>query len=811
MIGAAGLLAAALLGPAAEDPGERRLLDALRERGLEQLSGALVRKRLEDPGLTAAARAEMAFDLAAAAGELGNRQLDAAARRAAWRQADQLLQPFLANGPEDEVARYEFRLRWGVLIRERGRVARELGKALPADAELAADAAANAETAARALGQLAKTLKQRLEQIVGGKNERFVRLGALSLRADLEAGTAWALFVAARTDPAERATAAIELDNLLGPYAREYSPDPGTLEAFLQLADAYRVLGRFAEARKKLAVFDDHPEAPADRKLRAGLLMARTDLDAGDVAAALRRLDLPADKHPKPSAEWRCLLFEALLRSPAGAGGRDRQEEAMALLDLVERTESKYWQLRCENVLKEHGSPAAIGANPTALRRLARLRRDAKDWSEAFAQYDRASARAEAAGQPELAGRIALEAAEAAEAQGNPAEAGRRRLAAAAWLAGTPLQTDAWLRGAEALLRGAGKDPAARTAAAKALDAALADKNLPDARRHEAAWIRGNLAERSNDTAAALRSYAAIPPGHPRYAAASDAWATLSFNAWCADGGTPAPAHLLPAALAECVERAERLAGDAAPTAARARAVLQWLRCRLLARGDPGRIAEALRLAASEVLPNPALPASLRTGVDRQCLDWQLTLGDAAAARAAAAAWATRDAAGAVAFLLTRSPLEPDLAAPVRAARAAAAAAGADAPAGTELRLERRLLRAEAAAAGNRGAEARRLLKELRDEAPRDLRVAAALARVKEQAGDLAGAQADWDLMSRGLRRGTAAWLDAVAENARLLLRLNRKAEAKKLVDFAVQGYGTAGRPETRARLAALAQELAAP
>lgn len=74
--------------------------------------------------------------------------------------------------------------------------------------------------------------------------------------------------------------------------------DQARLCATLQLADEHMAAGRFERAREDLAPFQDLPDA------RLSLTLARVDVEQGEYAAALRRLDGPG--FSASSATRRC-------------------------------------------------------------------------------------------------------------------------------------------------------------------------------------------------------------------------------------------------------------------------------------------------------------------------------------------------------------------------------------------------------------------------------------------------------------------------------------------------------------------------
>jgi hypothetical protein len=235
---------------------------------------------------------------------------------------------------------------------------------------------------------------------------------------------------------------------------------------------------------------------------------------------------------------------------------------------------------------------------------------------------------------------------------------------------------------------------------------------------------------------------------------------------------------------------------------------------RLFAEYQPERLGEAIRLTESIVVAEPTFPHA-RNRVWHMLLAWHLRLGDAKGAATAMERGFANDPAGLVKELLRLSPLEEGVSETEKGARAAAAQHAVDLwlgktdPLPDQLRVSFKLLGGEVLAARKSYSDSVRQLRQLREEAPRDPRVTAALGRVLFLAGEYRDSLEEWNRLVIGLpKKGSEDCLVAVVEACRCSLELGARAGAERLLKIVETSHSGKGSEAVRRRLADLKKRV---
>jgi hypothetical protein len=794
--------------------GDEILLKELRARGLTELTEAHSRRRLSNPKLDPAAREAAAIELAAATSRRASTETDATARRAGWKEADSILEPWLRAAEGNEPEKFEFRLRHALLIRDRAETAVDLLKAVPNDKDLAEDARDQARQAADLLTKLADEVRRRMNQSVGGDPKKFDRLANLDIRVDFHAGIAWMIAATATPAGAAKTSAAEEADKRLRTYTRTFSILALNMESILALGKLYKEMERYDEGLQVLSVFEVHPEAPAPYPQRAELLAAQIMLAQNKPAAALAKLNVPENKRVPNSGEWEVTLFEAMLRGSRTDIGapKERRDEAINLLASLEKKFGGYWKVRGEQVLAKFGDPSVIGDDAGLLARVASLRRERKEFAAAIDMFDRAAELERASGATEKAARVAVSAAATVLEKGDAAGAAQRFQKIAEELGPAPLAADAYLGAARALYPASqAGDAKARVAYRAVLDQLLALPKPEPAIKNEAAWLRARLADAEKDVPAAVRYYREIPADHARAAAALGALASAYYEMLLGEKGKFAGERTVAAAVEDLESRLKAIT-DVAPEAAKNRAIAAWVLARMIAEHQPERLSEAVRLAETTVIVEPSFPKP-QNRVWELLLAWKLRLGDGKGAAATAAQGFSTDPNRLANTLLSLSPLEDGISVPEAAARTEAGEAAvamwlAKDQLPDRTRTSFKLLSGQVLAAKKDYADAVRLLRQLREESPRDPRIARVLGAVLFRAGEYRESLQEWNNLVVGLQQGREEWLAAVVEACRCHLELGDRAAATNLLKIVETNHRGKGSEGVRAKLAEIKKRV---
>jgi tetratricopeptide (TPR) repeat protein len=798
------------------DVGDEQLQQELRARGLNQLLEAMARQRLEDRSLSPSQRADAAFDLASSISRRANRALSRETRKQGWDEADTVLKPYLQAAIAQDPSTFEFRFQCIMMLGERAETLNELTKVLPNDTPLAEDAKFWARKSAESLGQLNAEVRRRHNQTVGGKPEITTALADLDNRSAVQAGLAYLTIVLAEPEGAERSEAALEAEKRLKEYSKDFFAHPLKMNAVLGLGRLYRALGRTEEALQTVAVFDVHPEVPPQFRARAQLLTSQLLLELNRTSEALQRLNVPQERR-LPGGEWSLALFEALLRAsqPDIRGPELRRDEALTLLDNLEKNHGTYWKIRGEQVLAKYGNPAVMGDNPALLRYVADLRRQRKEWDAAIALYDRAAALEQKSGATEKAMRLWLSAAATVSDKGDKDQAVERFFKVAELDRTVPVAADAFLGAAGAIFPKYQKgDATAQQQYRRALESALSIPSIQPHSRGEVLWLRGRLNETEKRVDDAWNDYRQISPDHPRFAAAFGALAVLLHDSLIAGNSPEIGEPIIERAIADLEQRLPQLkAQDAEAT--RSRVLGRWVLANLLAERKSERIAEAIKLVQEGVLAEPA-GAFLQRDAFRKLIRWHLRNGDAPAALLLIQKlYSVNDTVPLLRELSQYSPLDDDLSDKEIKSRAEVLDAISSQMLSQNDRLDERsrrqlnLLLGLAYSAKGDHFSAHRILRQLRQEFPRDPAIAQAFAQSLFRSGDYRESAREWNaLYASGPRIGKEAWLNIAVHYCRCLIKLDEKDRVRSILDHIQKNHRGAGSSMVQAKLAQLRQQV---
>jgi lipopolysaccharide biosynthesis regulator YciM len=164
-------------------------------------------------------------------------------------------------------------------------------------------------------------------------------------------------------------------------------------------------------------------------------------------------------------------------------------------------------------------------------------------------------------------------------------------------------------------------------------------------------------------------------------------------------------------------------------------------------------------------------------------------------------------------LLLTLSPIEEGISPAEAAARAETAQVAVDTWLSKDqlpdrTRVSFKLLSGQVAAAKKDYAQAVRILRQLREESPRDPRIARVLAAVLFLAGEYRESLQEWNSLVVGLPQGREEWLTAVVEACRCHLELGDRASATGLLKIVETNHRGKGSEGVRKRLSEIQKRV---
>ena len=798
-----------------------KLLEALRARKLDRLLETHAARLLRTPDLDSALAASLTLELTRILSRRGAESADDGKREALWNRADRLFADFSATNHDDgKIPLYRYRFA-GQLLQRAQRMS-DLAQLTPENPAPKTSSTQAARHAVKLLDQVNQTLERELDQRDrdGKANRNGLRadqLASLATATEFRLGAAWLAVARAETDEALRDEAIHRSEQLLERYSGRFSNLPIVLESHLALAELYRIAEEPDEAIAVLRRLEN-PETPPAVLRRSHLLLGSLLLDSGQVADALALLDVPREQRT-PGAMWELRLFEALLRSAA-----DRREEepdeadrvqrrALTLLDSLERDYGSYWSRRGERTLLEYADLASLGADPSFTRRLANLFRGRKKYPQALESYDRVLRIALDRNDGALAAEMAYAGGAVAYEMGDFPQAAARLEKVAEQHPGDPLAPRAMLMAASALARqnAATGEEALLERYRRLLNEQLRRYGEDVATASEAHWMLAELADRTQDLDEATRHYRAVPASSPRYAASLQAVANI-YHDRLVLGSENAEAARIEQAIEHLESALDAPSGpwSAVPVGARAIGLARFVLARLLMTTAIGRDDDAVALLRDHVVGDPALSAELRNRGWQTLLETHLRRGEVDPACAVVRAGFGDDARPLLAVLTALDPEDHALDETARALQVAVIQAACERlfPEAQTLspadRTNLRLLQARAFSAADEHETAQRLLRQLRAEAPKDPRILMSLAANLRRQRKFRDSLRIWERLLKGLRRGSSAWLQAMANAIACHIDLGDRDAARKLLDATRTLYPRLDDPRLREKFAQL-------
>ena len=188
---------------------------------------------------------------------------------------------------------------------------------------------------------------------------------------------------------------------------------------------------------------------------------------------------------------------------------------------------------------------------------------------------------------------------------------------------------------------------------------------------------------------------------------------------------------------------------------------------RLIADYQPEKLPEAVSIVETMVLDEPSFPKR-ENRVWPTLLGWKLCLGDSKGASATITRGYASNSKGSGDRTSSASPIEAGITEAEKSARTTAIQEAVDFWLGREqlpaqTRVSFKLLSGQVLAA-KKLAGAVRLLRQLREESPRDAQIARILGLVLFEAGEFRESLQEWNSLVAGLPQGREDWLTAIVE-----------------------------------------------
>ena len=128
------------------------------------------------------------MELAVATSRRGSTETNVGPRRAAWAEADSIIEPFIRAADEKDPRHLRSDFNHALMIRDRAETVVELLKAIPNDSQLVEDARTQARLATELLSTLAGDVRHRSNQAAGGDPKKSARLADLDESCGLPFG-----------------------------------------------------------------------------------------------------------------------------------------------------------------------------------------------------------------------------------------------------------------------------------------------------------------------------------------------------------------------------------------------------------------------------------------------------------------------------------------------------------------------------------------------------------------------------------------------------------------------------------------------
>lgn len=605
----------------AADSLDARFLDGLRERRLFELAEQHCRERLQAAPQGSAAEAEVTQQLIRTLA-MHAAQSPPESRGALWANARQTAAAFLRRSPPSPRAPL-IRVQDALTPLAQGELARlefESGSLRQDQLEPARQALREATNLLEALDkELVREIPLRRRTPPRGAELTADELFGLSqdVQHQLARAARNRALLAERNSDDRRALLLEAVAMLQRPLAQLAADEPLRPTLQLELAECQRLLGQLTEANESAAALDAAGSLPAVR-LRARAELIRIALARRDMPAAERLLEQGRTIAGHGSAELDFAWFEASLALAGSANppqAKRYQTQAAELAKSLEETYGPYWGRRADQLLV-----AALpkgGGNLELLSRKADSLYLKKEFDQAIAAYDEASAAAREAGNLTGAFDLAYKAALVDQQRGRNASAAQRLRILAKGLASHSGAPAAHLLAVWNAGQLVSRDSAAAELYAELLREHLAIWPAAESAAQVRIWLAA-AAESRGDLAAAIAALSGVSRDSPQYPTAITAlarfWHQRLAKLVAARQPTTEPAaeaiRTFSAALRGPKNALPELWTDADRTAAVAIA-------ELIATYEPTRAAEAeqvLRAALAAGEP----PAAWRTAAQAQ-------------------------------------------------------------------------------------------------------------------------------------------------------------------------------------------------
>lgn len=514
-------------GPSAADDSSEQYFRGLRARRLFTIAEAYCLRRLSEPDLLPAERADLTVELSRtfaehAASRTGREQEEL------WQRARDVVADLLSRDPGN-VRRELLELQAALVPAAEGELLAWQADLFPHDAGLARRAKLQLQSARDGLRAVETRLAESL-RTARAPTEAERTDGALqpaerqALADEASFRIAAAGLALARLQPAgiERTAALEDADARLAALVKTRSQDERSWNARLSRIELARLRGEWEQARA-LVEGAERLEPPAARRDRLLAERVRIDLGQERPDEALARL-VDRQRGGALEDELLSLQVETLLAARDVARTKGDGELARDLWEEAERVAAAAggsWGARTRLRLDAARDADAYGPELAALLQAARAAYQSGDADAAAEEFRRGADLARASGKPALASELLV-------TRGSVLlNAGRLEPAAADFLAAAEL-AGAADKAAEAHLLSAfclGRlweerpDAARRKAYAEALASHRA-RFGGHASIHEAAWMQAALADHEEDWPRAIELYSQVPLDHARGALA---------------------------------------------------------------------------------------------------------------------------------------------------------------------------------------------------------------------------------------------------------------------------------------------------
>ena len=554
-------------GAVAADSADARYLAGLRQRRLFELAEYYCREKLQSAPAGSAAEADLTLELIRTLAEQAT-HVPQPSRQPLWDKARAAAAPLIRRSPPPPRVLL-VRVQDALTPLAQGELARQEWEA----GLLAADQLEPARRALREATSLLEAISEELVREIPLRRRMPPRPGELTadelfgLQHDVQHQLARAqrnraLLAEAGSDD-RRALLLAAIETLNRPLLQLAEDEPLRAELELDLAQCQRLLGQPAAAGRISAALDREGAPPLIR-LRARAEQIRALLALKDLPAVERLVSADRMLEDQVAADLDFARFEALLALAAGSktdGSAAFLDQAAETAKSLDELHGPYWGRRANQLLVAALPRGASGrANVELIVRKADSLFLKRDFDQAIADYDDASAAARSAGNLQQGFDLAYKAALVEQHRGRHLQAASRLRILAKSLASHSQAPAAHLLAAWNAGKAAGGD------APPALYEELLAEHVsiwPSAESaNQARLWQGKLAQTSGDWSAAIAAYGGVAADSPHYAAAALAQAELILTHEPARAGEAEKAIRAAIASSTSAQPAWRTAAD---------------------------------------------------------------------------------------------------------------------------------------------------------------------------------------------------------------------------------------------------------